>query len=90
MRAGILGTASLVGGLLSGRCPPPGPAFMVVLLGFGGTAKVGGGEWRATAAFVTCCSSFLRVGLLLLENGAYVHPLSEVSVCVCVPVLMVR
>lgn len=54
---------------------------MVVLLGLGGTAKMGGGEWRATAAFVTCCSSFLRVGLLLLENGAYVHPLFEVCVC---------
>lgn len=87
--------ASLTGGLLSGRCPPPGPAFMLVLLGAGaggggggGALGVGGGEWRATAALVTCSASLLRVGLLLLENGASVGPLPEVCVilrvsCVC-------
>ena len=81
--------ASVTGGLLSGRCPPPGPAFMVVLLaagvggggGGGGALGVGGGEWRATAALVTCSASLLRVGLLLLENGASVGPLPEVSAC---------
>lgn len=82
--AGIMSVASLAGGLLSGRCPPPGPAFMVVLLvtgvggGGGGALAVGGGEWRATAALVTCSASMLRVGLLLLENGASVGPLPEV------------
>ncbi|CAN0013498.1 unnamed protein product, partial [Scytosiphon promiscuus] len=89
---GIMSVASLMGGLLSGRCPPPGPAFMVVLLvagvgggggGGGGSAlAVGGGEWRATAALVTFSSSLLRVGLLLLENGASVGPLPEVSALV--------
>lgn len=81
--------ASLIGGLLSGRCPPPGPAFMAVLLVAGvgggggrGALAVGGGEWRATAALVTCSASLLRVGLLLLENGASVGPLPEVSVLV--------
>lgn len=77
--------ASLTGGLLSGSCPPPGPAFMVVLLaagvgGSGDALAVGGGEWRATAALVTCSASLLRVGLLLLENGAAVGPLPEVRV----------
>ncbi|CAM9545716.1 unnamed protein product, partial [Ectocarpus fasciculatus] len=81
---GVLSVASLTGGLLSGSCPPPGPAFMVVLLAAGigdsGDAlAVGGGEWRATAALVTCSASLLRVGLLLLENGAAVGPLPEVS-----------
>ncbi|CAN0289566.1 unnamed protein product, partial [Ectocarpus sp. 12 AP-2014] len=81
---GVLSVASLTGGLLSGSCPPPGPAFMVVLLaagvgGSGDALAVGGGEWRATAALVTCSASLLRVGLLLLENGAAVGPLPEVS-----------
>ncbi|CAM9331408.1 unnamed protein product, partial [Pylaiella littoralis] len=86
---GVLAVASLIGGLLSGRCPPPGPAFMAVLLVAGvgggggrGALAVGGGEWRATAALVTCSASLLRVGLLLLENGASVGPLPEVSVLV--------
>ncbi|CAM9896168.1 unnamed protein product, partial [Hapterophycus canaliculatus] len=87
---GIMSVASLTGGLLSGRCPPPGPAFMVVLLiagvggrsGGGGALAVGGGEWRATAALVTCSASMLRVGLLLLENGASVGPLPEVAALV--------
>ncbi|CBJ48396.1 expressed unknown protein [Ectocarpus siliculosus] len=79
---GVLSVASLTGGLLSGSCPPPGPAFMVVLLaagvgGSGDALAVGGGEWRATAALVTCSASLLRVGLLLLENGAAVGPLPE-------------
>ena len=52
---------------------------MVVLLSTEGGAKVNGGEWRATAALVTCTASFLRVGLLLLENGAAVGPMPEVS-----------
>lgn len=92
--------ASLTAGLLSGRCPPPGPAFMMVLLaagvggggggGGGGALAVGGGEWRATAALVTCSASLLRVGLLLLENGASAGPLPEVRasrvfVVLCVP-----
>lgn len=97
---GILSAASLTGGLLSGRCPPPGPAFMIVLLaaGVGGSGSgsgggalgVGGGEWRATAALVTCVSCLLRVGLLLLENGASVGPFPEVSAsCVLVSFLCV-
>lgn len=51
---------------------------MMVLLGAGKSGLVGGGEWRATAALVTCSSSMLRVGLLLLENGASVGPFREV------------
>lgn len=52
---------------------------MVVLLAGGrGASLVGGGEWRATASLVTCSASLLRVGLLLLENGASVGPMSEV------------
>lgn len=100
---GILSAASLAGGLLSGRCPPPGPAFMMVLLaaglgggGGGGALAVGGSEWRATAALVTCSASLLRVGLLLLENGASVGPLPEVCavlwcvrLCACVRVFVV-
>lgn len=45
----------------------------MVLVGAGG-----GGEWRTTAALVTSSASILRVGLLLLENGASVGPMSEV------------
>lgn len=56
---------------------------MAVILAAGvgggrGALDVGGGEWRATAALVTCSASLLRVGLLLLENGASVGPLPEV------------
>ena len=80
----MLVIASIAGGLLSGRCPPPGPGFMVLLLASGEGVHVGGGEWRATAALVTCSSSFLRVGLLLLENGASAGPLSEVGTFVSV------
>lgn len=79
---GVLATASLASGLMSSWCPPPGPAFMMVLLAQGlGMMLVGaggGGEWRATAALVTSTASLQRVGLLLLENGAAVGPVFEV------------
>lgn len=52
--------------------------MVVLLAGGGGASLVGGGEWRATASMVTCSASLLRVGLLLLENGASVGPMSEV------------
>lgn len=55
---------------------------MVLFLAGGEGVHVGGGEWRATAALVTCSSSFLRVGLLLLENGASAGPLPEVCALV--------
>lgn len=75
----MLAAASLTGGLLSGRCPAPGPALMMVLLASRKEAPVNGGDWRATAALLTFSSSMLRVGLLLLENGASAGPLPEVG-----------
>lgn len=79
-RPGVLGTASFAAGIVSGWCPPPGPALMAVLLVRGRSgALVGAGEWRATAALITFSACILRMGLLLLENGASVGPMPEVS-----------
>lgn len=78
-RPGIFAVASFAAGLLSGWCPPPGPALMAVLLAQGRDEFLAStGEWRATAALVTFSSCVLRMGLMLLENGASVGPMPEV------------
>ncbi|CAM9490582.1 unnamed protein product [Choristocarpus tenellus] len=74
---GLLWLTSLFSGLLSSCCPPPGPAFIALLLSKDEAQRSPGwGEWRATAAVVASTGSFLTAVLFYLEHNA---PISELG-----------